>query len=127
MVLCQRRKPERELGEVNCHGVFVDSVQTALGDEAASVEDLVLVRWDVLRHALVGVPGPHQQFGRPRQAATRNAPGPWPGRKREVDESCSGVGVASDYDPRLRSTKRGRVSVGLSRVSAGRKRVSARR
>src|SRR4051794_39632983 len=62
MVLRQSRQPERELGEVNGHRVPVDPVEAALGNNAAGVEELVLVvrnLWD----AVLCVPGSDQGLG----------------------------------------------------------------
>ncbi len=59
MVLRQRRQPQRQLAEVHRHRVLVHAVQAALGDQAASVQQFVLVRRNVLRDAIVRVPRRH--------------------------------------------------------------------
>ena len=41
VLLRQRGEPERDLGEVDGHGVAVDAVEAALGDEAARGDNLV--------------------------------------------------------------------------------------
>ena len=91
VVLRQRGQPERQLGQIHGHRVLVHPVEAALGDEAAGVEDLVLVGRDA-RHAVVGVPGLDQQLGQLAADSTRNAPEPIAGSQTLRSRICSGVG-----------------------------------
>src|SRR5688572_8542021 len=47
VVLRQRHKPERHLGEIHGHIVTVHPVEAALGHKSPCEDDFVLVRWDV--------------------------------------------------------------------------------
>ena len=51
----QRGEPERDLGEVDGHGVAVDAVEATLGDEAARGDNLVFAGRQLGR-GLVGAP-----------------------------------------------------------------------
>ena len=74
MVLRQGGEPERELGQVHRQRVLVHAVEAALGHHAAGVEYLVLVG-GMARHAVVGVPGPHQQLGQEAANLDEERPG----------------------------------------------------
>ena len=43
VLLGERRQPQRQLGEIDRHLVLVHTVQTALGDHAAGMEQFVLI------------------------------------------------------------------------------------
>ena len=92
VVLRQRGQPERELGQVDRHRVLVHAVEAALGDDAAGVEDLVLVGRDVFGTALWACQALTSSSARKRQAATRNAPEPMAGSQTLRSRICSGVG-----------------------------------
>ncbi len=62
MVSGQRRQPERKLGQVDRQRILVHAVKASLGDDAGSVQDLVLIGRNALL-AIMAVPGLDQQLG----------------------------------------------------------------
>ena len=44
MVLGQRCQPQGQLRQVHGHGILVHAVKAALGDDAAGMQDLILIR-----------------------------------------------------------------------------------
>ena len=97
----QRRQPERQLGQVHGHRVLVHAVEAALGDQAAGVEDLVLVRRDVGTARRGRCQASTRASPSCRQASTRKAPEPMAGSQTLRSRICSGV--AADRLARSRS------------------------
>ena len=91
VVLRQGGQPERQLGQIDRHRVLVHPVEAALGHDAAGVEDLVLVGWDV-GTTLWACQALTNSSARKRQTATRNAPEPMAGSQTFRSRICSGVG-----------------------------------
>ena len=123
MIARQRRKPQRQLGEIGGKWVFVNAIEAPLRDQSASVQFLILVRRNGRLLVRVTPPGVNQpRSPSARQASTRKAPDPIAGSHTLISRICCGpsqLARAARTPALAHGARSGSVSAAWRVVAAG--------